>query len=374
MRRARPVEEVSGLLYEAALDHEFWPQALDRLADATGARIAALGSYDARAATFTELAPRQDPDYIRQYQEHWASRNPFLTMWWPDPPPGVITPEQFMPRDQYTRTEMFRGWVVPQGIEAAMAMSIRLDDGVSSVLRLWRPWRIGDFERHEVELFASLIPHIRRSLALQYRLATLEMHRRSSAELLDRLRDGAIIVDDKCGIMFANRAAGELLAEGDGLRCEPDGIAAATAAGTAALRRLLSGTTDRGTPPIAGGCCKLPRHGARAPLSLLAVPVRAEVAWIAPRRPSAVLFVTDPDRAARGHAETLCRRFGLTRAEAACLVEIVRGDGLQAAANRLGSSLATARTHLRHIFEKTGTSRQAELVGLATSGQSMLRS
>ncbi len=106
---------------------------------------------------------------------------------------------------------------------------------------------------------------------------------------------------------------------------------------------------------------------------MLAVPVRGEVAWIVPRRPAAVLFVTDPDRDGRASTEALRRRFGLTRAEAAFLGEIVKGDGIQAAADRLGVSLATARTHLRHVFDKTGTQRQAELVGLMVLGQTTLR-
>jgi DNA-binding CsgD family transcriptional regulator len=53
------------------------------------------------------------------------------------------------------------------------------------------------------------------------------------------------------------------------------------------------------------------------------------------------------------------------------LAEIAKGDGLQAAADRLGVSLATARTHLRHVFEKTSAHRQAELVGLAAVGPSV---
>jgi DNA-binding CsgD family transcriptional regulator len=54
--------------------------------------------------------------------------------------------------------------------------------------------------------------------------------------------------------------------------------------------------------------------------------------------------------------------------EGTFLAEIVDGDGLRAAAGRLGDSLATARTHLRQVFEKTGARRQAELVGLAATG------
>jgi DNA-binding CsgD family transcriptional regulator len=95
--------------------------------------------------------------------------------------------------------------------------------------------------------------------------------------------------------------------------------------------------------------------------------------WIAPRRPAAVLFVTDPDRDGRVRIDELRQRFGLTRAETGFLGEIVKGDGLQAAADRLGVSLATARTHLRHVFDKTGTQRQADLVGLMVVGQTTLR-
>jgi DNA-binding CsgD family transcriptional regulator len=93
---------------------------------------------------------------------------------------------------------------------------------------------------------------------------------------------------------------------------------------------------------------------------VLAVPIRGETSWIAQRRPAAVPFVTDPDRDGRVRTDELRRRFGLTRAETGFLSGIVKGDGLQAAADRLGVSLATVRTHLRHVFDKTGTLRQAD--------------
>jgi DNA-binding CsgD family transcriptional regulator len=170
----------------------------------------------------------------------------------------------------------------------------------------------------------------------------------------DPARDGVVIVDGDFRIVFANAAACALLALGDGLRRGHDGIAATTPADTIALRRLIAGT---------GGPCALTRNAGRPPLAALAVPLRSEAAGAA-----TILFLTDPDRDRRQRAETLQRRFGLTRAESAFLAEIVKGDGLRAAASRLGVSLATARTHLRHVFDKTGARRQAELVGLAATG------
>jgi DNA-binding CsgD family transcriptional regulator len=79
-------------------------------------------------------------------------------------------------------------------------------------------------------------------------------------------------------------------------------------------------------------------------------------------RPCAILFITDPERQIAIRSERLRDEFGLTRAEAALALEIVAGQGLQAAAGRLRITVTTARTHLAHIFRKTGTRRQAELV------------
>jgi DNA-binding CsgD family transcriptional regulator len=55
-------------------------------------------------------------------------------------------------------------------------------------------------------------------------------------------------------------------------------------------------------------------------------------------------------------------RFGLTAAETRVLGEIIGGKGLLAAAARLNISEATARTHARRIFDKTGTQRETELI------------
>src|SRR5262249_58997898 len=87
----------------------------------------------------------------------------------------------------------------------------------------------------------------------------------------------------------------------------------------------------------------------------------AEAGWLA-ARPSAILFITDPKATALPSREDIRVLFDLTRAQSALAREILRGDGVQAAADRLNIARATARTHLLEIFQKTGTRRQAELV------------
>jgi DNA-binding CsgD family transcriptional regulator len=82
--------------------------------------------------------------------------------------------------------------------------------------------------------------------------------------------------------------------------------------------------------------------------------------WL-PQRPAAIVFIKD-SRAALPSREHIQLLFDLTPAQAGVAQEILRGDGIQAVAGRLGISPATTRTHLLEVFHKTGTSRQAELV------------
>ena len=60
--------------------------------------------------------------------------------------------------------------------------------------------------------------------------------------------------------------------------------------------------------------------------------------------------------------DLLRSHFGLTPAEATLALHLVAGETLRSAETKLSITYETARTHLKNIFSKTGTSRQAELV------------
>jgi DNA-binding CsgD family transcriptional regulator len=77
---------------------------------------------------------------------------------------------------------------------------------------------------------------------------------------------------------------------------------------------------------------------------------------------ASIVFVKEPKERALPSREQIQALFDLAPAQAALAREILLGDGAQAA--RLGISHATAHTYLLQVFDKTGTSRQAELVRL----------
>jgi DNA-binding CsgD family transcriptional regulator len=63
----------------------------------------------------------------------------------------------------------------------------------------------------------------------------------------------------------------------------------------------------------------------------------------------------------------LLSELGLSPSEQRLAHRLVCGEGLDDAAEQISIKISTARSYLRSIFDKTGASRQSQLVALALS-------
>jgi DNA-binding CsgD family transcriptional regulator len=90
-------------------------------------------------------------------------------------------------------------------------------------------------------------------------------------------------------------------------------------------------------------------------------------------RPAFALIISDPNRAIELDHAALCRLYGLTPAEGRLAALLANGKHIESAAHLLGVSIHTVRTHLKHIFSKTETSSQSDLVRLILSAPSPIR-
>jgi DNA-binding CsgD family transcriptional regulator/PAS domain-containing protein len=370
-----------GSIYDAALDEALWPATLNRLADALGAPFANMAIYDPATRLASAVAPRTDPDYVRSYCAHWGSRNVLWHRAATRSAGTAFSSYDFASREEFTRTDIYNEWWSPQGLGmAALGTNVLLETYpsgavASGIVGINRTSRSGEFSPDEIRLFTLLAPHLQRAVELYRRLSPLGMLRSHSAGLFDHLEQGVLLVDVDLKIQYANRAAEAMFARGKGLRLDDYGLAAQRASETANLRKLIAASVNDGglkVGPVQP--FQVSRGKGDPPLSLIVIPLRADVSWLVRHQPAAVIFVTDPDLAPPAADTRAMHSFGLTRTEVAFAREIARGDGIQAAADRLGIGRSTARTHLQRIFDKTGTHRQAELVRLLlTHGVAPLR-
>jgi DNA-binding CsgD family transcriptional regulator len=173
---------------------------------------------------------------------------------------------------------------------------------------------------------------------------------------LDRLCHGMVLVEADGCIRYANRIARRLGAEGDGLRIR-DGHLAGVAMPDAlqlseALKCVAAGGRDVGL--------RLRRPSGRRPLFVRVTAVASP--GPEPHSMGALVLITDPDAVLLPSQEQLTDIYALTVAESALTHILLQGRELGEAARALNVRVTTARKHLRSIFVKTGTRRQAELV------------
>jgi DNA-binding CsgD family transcriptional regulator len=178
----------------------------------------------------------------------------------------------------------------------------------------------------------------------------------------------AVLVVDKRGRpIITNRRAAQLLAAGDSLRPTPEGIAAADAPATAALRTAIAEAARASGRAPQTRTVALRSHCGAATVAAVVLPAPLSATPLGAERPAAVVFVATPPTGVGMRAESLHARYGITAAEAKLARALSDGCSLREAAQRLGVSVHTVRSQLKQLFEKTGTNRQAALVLLLVS-------
>jgi DNA-binding CsgD family transcriptional regulator len=200
-------------------------------------------------------------------------------------------------------------------------------------------------------------------------MRAIEVDRLSGA--LDALATAVWLVDRGGRVLHHNAAAAALLRLGGPLGMRQGRLAARTPAEDAALLRAMAEATARnlGESPPPQATLALGEGASGLGLAVTVLPLPQGV----PQGAAAAIFAQHPIAAPPAPLDAFAALHGLTPAETRCLAEILLGRTVPEAARALGVGPETARTHLTRIFEKTGASRQSELVRLAAGYLAPLR-
>jgi DNA-binding CsgD family transcriptional regulator/PAS domain-containing protein len=235
-----------------------------------------------------------------------------------------------------------------------------------SLFGVVRDERQGLITEREIELGKLLLPHLRRAVTISKALDVRTIVGTRMAEALDALRCAVLLTNEHGTILHANHSAEHMLDKGGPIQ-SAQGILQATAPSAGSELRsaltLAAGNeagigktglairlTEPDAPPILAHVLPLTGSDFRTRLQPAAV---------------AAVFIGAPPDAQDG-ADTLAAAYGLTLAETKVLTSLFGGRTLAETATTLGITRPTAKTHLEHIFLKTGVTRQAELMRLWT--------
>src|SRR5262245_14926619 len=351
------------IAHESSTDPGSWPRFLEECARAIGADVTMLQRHylsDRRSQTSATFGMR---DRFRdEYNRYYSKLNVWREHGKRHYLKGrIIFDQQQYPRALLKRTEFYNDCLLPNRATHSMSGVIERKGETALVLTALRDEPRESFGAEEGTLVERLLPHLSRAFITQERLQALE----GGESALNALSLGVVLLAADSQIVFSNRAADGIVQSDDGLSLRNGRMVASSSSTDAALQQVLHYAIAPGDSIECPSAVLLTRPSGRRPYPVTAAPPRRRPAAFAGiAAPVALVLIRDPQRQHPVGLDALKQGYDLTSREAELALSLAEGETLQRAADRLRMKYETARTHLRHILSKTGTSRQAELMAL----------
>jgi DNA-binding CsgD family transcriptional regulator len=346
-------------IYASSLSQANWAVALSdisRILDATGCGLL-TGSGTSRSVMTATIPPEAG----RPYAEYYSTIDYVLEAV-ENGPVGLIHGGQALVTMK-THSEFEHEWLRPY--DMTDGLFVRLDAGATPASFLVAAQKQDEpFDTAErVKFLTALLPHLQQAIRTQRHFVQLESRVSDISEVIEAIRHGIVIVGPKRGVVHLNSVAEQILKLGDGL-CIRDGSIAAT---RASINEQVQGSVTRAlvgqrSGARIGDSFACARPSGKRPYIIHVLPLAATSGD--PSTAKALVMIINPEQEPEPPKMLIRSLFGLTDAEADVAVRVMRGDGLKPIATDLALSRATVNTHLQHIFDKTDTHRQAELVRL----------
>jgi DNA-binding CsgD family transcriptional regulator/PAS domain-containing protein len=358
------LSDLISAVYDAAIDPSCWEDAIARAAQFVGGCGAGLFCKDVGVlhATVPHGVGFQRPLPVALFQQiNSAVEGHFLG----DLEVPVATTD-LMPFADYSRTGFYRQWAEPQGVVdflSAVVDRTTISAAIFGVFRHERNGIVDDQARWHMRLIA---PHVRRAVLIGRMFEFKAAEVATFIDTLDGLVAGMFLVDATGRLIHANAAGNAILGTSGTLSSVGGRLVATEAQIDRALRDVFAaagqGDVALGTKGIA-----LPlmgRDGERYIAHVLPLTSGARRRAGVVSTAVAALFVRKASLAVSSAPQAIGSAFKLTPTELRVLLAIVEVGGIPEVAAAFGVADTTIRTHVSRLFEKTGTSRQADLVKL----------
>jgi DNA-binding CsgD family transcriptional regulator len=345
-------------IYECSFAPELWPNVLDRLArmaDAVGGTF--FVASPTKVQSFTASAPLRagielfaKGDLVTRGQRVARLRAAQHAGF-------VLEPELYATEAEMAADPVYSELLFPAGLGWGTGTAMPLPTGETLCLTLERFRVRGPVETSVIQQLDALRPHLARSALMSGRLQ-LERARIAS-ETLALLGLPALVFDREGKVIAANHLIEALT---DQIRWHArDRISLKDSTAHALYLQAFSNLDVEGAKPV----LSFASRGAETSAAMVVhiVPIRGLSRDIF-ERCAGVLVMMPVSFPEAPPVELVRSLFDLTPAEARVARSLTTGETVETIASGAGVSTNTVRTQLRAVLEKTGCSRQAEVIAL----------
>jgi DNA-binding CsgD family transcriptional regulator/PAS domain-containing protein len=354
-----------GEIYDAALEPRLWPSTIEascQLLNSCASAIAAVDVMDPSANISAQFGI--DQAYLELLGN--GSRHPLIKNLMRSNIGEVGSAVSKMTEEGFRNSVLYQHWNEPKGYVVDL-FNVTLERTATAVIHLGfvRHETVGIADAETLRDLSLLFPHYRRAVLIGKTIEQTRVEATSLSEALDGLAASVFLLDAANRIVYLNQAAQSMLDEGLVARKSGDAIVICDKTADSTLRK--TGAAIVGGELLNQESIAIAVRGLDGqPCIAHVLPLTSGVRQKAGRSYQAVLalFLRSARFARPVALDAMAQLYSLTPAEVKTLVGVVELGSIPAAANSHEVSRETIKTHLKRIFDKTGTSRQADLVKL----------
>lgn len=349
-------------VYEAGLNPEAWPDAVDLISKGFGNAKVGLLHFNRLSLSLEGWTHDLDPETWRTRSSayHDPRNNPSVRIALSMPVGQVLDRRRFIDDSGFDQHPMKLNFFAPNRMFHLMLSTVQREPDSASFLLISRPREAEAFEPREILLGSMLADHVGRAMRTYCALQLADSRALAFDRALDRLSAGVVLVDASLRVLHANAAAGRMLEAGDGVALRLGRVSFSDPRAQQKLAAMRLSDPARGIVDIEMQA----RRRELPALRVTIFPALGEAAAIAPRS-RLLILIRDPEQdAAAKSVARLASAFGLTPSEVRVAALAAAAASTREISACLGSSENTVKTHLKMIYLKTGTSRRAEFVRL----------
>jgi DNA-binding CsgD family transcriptional regulator len=375
-RYDRVVEDI----YRAGSGLHSWLRPIEQIADIFDAWAVQLLGVNKKTGvmSFSFESGSAPPAGPIEYLRHYHRIDPRLGKFLPAQVGDWFACEEHFDDAFVAGNPFYQDYLIPLG--ARYLYGTKLHDDESATVLLGHLSRVGNppLSAAEKEAFRRISTHFQKALDIKKALEANADRHSVGAELLEKLRQPMLLIDNERRITYRNHSARALLGRRD-LVFDSEGLLACRDADsdldlTIAIRSL-------GLVPISthGDQVDLQerrvvrlkrKDGGRVAGTLIALRPESTMGSFG-RTPQALFTVFEPGAPVDIDPFILSTTFDLTPAEARVAAAIVGGGSPEKCAKDLNVKVSTVRSQLVAIYRKTGATGQADLVRLILSATTL---
>jgi DNA-binding CsgD family transcriptional regulator/PAS domain-containing protein len=359
-------------IYDCALDPTRWQDTLLLIAELCRSQTCILTVHDLANKRY-ELAYKVGQGYTdkfhRLHEEKYKVMNPLWPLV-PMLPIGAVRTQAMLIDDrEFWETRFYREWCKPQRFYDNIFFKILQTD---QRIGAWAAHRVEGQPRYvdgDVRLVTLLSPHVCRAITISDALNLKTIRSEALEATLDALTAGVYLTDSVGRVIYMNQAAERQIQNGNVLRIESNRLAPIDRVARPALAKAIDDAIaeEAITPDTGFSLALTAREGPGLVATILPLNRGERRNLCNTLTAMAAIFVQDPIVVPPFPGEAFAKLYCLTGSELRVLLTMAPGLSVKEAAEVLGISETTAKTHLQHIYSKTGTSKQTELMLLFMS-------